>query len=257
MTSENRLNGDLAEYSLRLGDDRLVLGHRLSEWCGHAPVLEEELALGNLALDLLDQASLLLESAGRHAGGGRSADDLAFFRDVTEFRNLLLVEQPNGDFAFTIARQYLFDVFDLHLAAALEASTDRTLAAFATRIAKEAAYHVRHSREWVLRLGGGTDESRRRMQAALGELWIFTGELFEADDLVRRLVDARVVVDPDRLHAPWLEQVLGTLAEAGLEAPKDPAWMQRGGRHGRHGEALGRMLSEMQSVARAFPGARW
>jgi ring-1,2-phenylacetyl-CoA epoxidase subunit PaaC len=257
MASENRLESDLAEYSLRLGDDRLVLGHRLSEWCGHAPVLEEELALGNLALDLLDQASLLLESSGRLEGRGRSADDLAFFRDVTEFRNLLLVEQPNGDFAFTIGRQYLFDVFDLHLAVALEASGDRTLAAFATRAAKEAAYHLRHSREWVLRLGDGTDESHRRMETALGELWIFTGELFEADDLVRRLADARVVVDPGRLRAPWREQVLGTLAEAGLEAPKDPPWMQRGGRDGRHGEALGRMLSEMQSVARAFPGASW
>jgi len=257
MASENRLESDLAEYSLRLGDDRLVLGHRLSEWCGHAPVLEEELAFGNLALDLLDQASLLLESAGRLEGRGRSADDLAFFRDVTEFRNLLLVEQPNGDFAFTIGRQYLFDVFDLHLAVALEASGDRTLAAFAARAAKEAAYHLRHSREWVLRLGDGTDESHRRMETALGELWIFTGELFEADDLVRRLAEARVVVDPDRLRAPWREQVLGTLAEAGLEAPKDPAWMQRGGRDGRHGEALGRMLSEMQSVARAFPGASW
>jgi ring-1,2-phenylacetyl-CoA epoxidase subunit PaaC len=257
MTSENRLNRDLAEYSLRLGDDRLVLGHRLSEWCGHAPVLEEELALGNLALDLLDQASLLLESAGRLEGRGRSADDLAFFRDVTEFRNLLLVEQPNGDFAFTIARQYLFDVLDLHLAVALEASSERTLASFAARAAREAAYHLRHSREWVLRLGDGTDESRRRMQAALGELWIFTGELFEADDLVRRLADARVVIDPEALRAPWREEVLGTFAEAGLEAPKDPGWMQQGGRHGRHGEALGRMLSEMQSVARAFPGARW
>jgi ring-1,2-phenylacetyl-CoA epoxidase subunit PaaC len=257
MTSENRRSSDLAEYSLRLGDDRLVLGHRLSEWCGHAPVLEEELALGNLALDLLDQASLLLESAGRLDGRGRSADDLAFLRDVTEFRNLLLVEQPNGDFAFTMARQYLFDAFDLHLAVALEASSDRALASFGARAAKEAAYHLRHSREWVLRLGDGTDESRRRTHAALGELWIFTGELFEADDLVRRLADERVVVDPERLRAPWREEVLGTFAAAGLEAPKDPDWMLRGGREGRHGEALGRMLSEMQSVARAFPGARW
>ena len=256
MTSGS-LQGDLAEYMLRFGDDRLVLGHRLSEWCGHAPVLEEELALGNLALDLLDQASLLLESAGRLEGRGRSADDLAYFRDVTEFRNLLLVEQPNGDFAFTMARQYLFDAFDLHSAAGLEASSDRALVSFAARAAKEAAYHLRHSKEWVLRLGDGTDESRRRMQTALAELWIFTGELFEADDLVRRLADARVVIDPERLRAPWREEVLGTLAAAGLDPPKDPDSMQRGGRSGRHGEALGRMLSEMQSVARAFPGARW
>ena len=202
---------DLAEYYLRLGDDRLVLGHRLSEWCGHAPVLEEELALGNVALDLLDQASLLLERCGALEGAGRSADDLAFFRDVTEFRNLLLVEQPNGDFASTIARQYLFDVFDLHLAAALQSSADSALASLSARIGKEAAYHVRHS----------------------------------------------VVVDPQALHGPWREQVLATLAEAGLNAPDGPQPMQSGGRRGRHGEALGRMLSEMQSVARAFPGASW
>ena len=254
---DSRPDPDLAEYCLRLGDDRLVLGHRLSEWCGHAPVLEEELALGNVALDLLDQASLLLERSAELEGAGRSADDLAFFRDVTGFRNLLLVEQPNGDFAMTIARQYLFDVFDLHLAAGLQSSADSTLASLSARIGKEAAYHVRHSGEWMLRLGDGTEESHRRMQAALDELWTFTGEAFEADDLVRRLVAARGVVDPQALHGPWRDQVLATLAEAGLNAPDGAQPMQTGGRRGRHGEALGRMLSEMQSVARAFPGASW
>jgi ring-1,2-phenylacetyl-CoA epoxidase subunit PaaC len=247
----------LFEYLLRLGDDRLVLGHRLSEWCGHAPVLEEELALGNVALDLLDQASLLLERSGTLGGGGRSADDLAFLRDVTEFRNLLLVEQPNGDFAMTIARQYLFDVFDLYLSAALQSSADSTLASLSARIGREAAYHARHSGEWVLRLGDGTEESHRRMQTALDELWTFTGEAFDADDLVRRLVEARLVVDPQVLREPWLERVLATLAEAGLNAPDAAQPMQAGGRRGRHGEALGRMLSEMQSVARAFPSASW
>jgi len=248
---------DLAEYCLRLGDDRLVLGHRLSEWCGHAPVLEEELALGNVALDLLDQAALLLERSAGLEGAGRSADDLAFFRDVTGFRNLLLVEQPNGDFAMTIARQYLFDVFDLHLAVGLQTSADAELASLCARIAKEAAYHVRHSREWMLHLGDGTEESHQRMQRALDELWTFTAEPFEGEEVVRRLVEARMIVDPQALCEPWREQVLATLAEAGLAVPDGAQPMQTGGRRGRHGEALGRMLSEMQSVARAFPGAGW
>ncbi len=248
---------DVVEYLLRLGDDRLVLGHRLSEWCGHAPVLEEELALGNLALDLLGQAERLLERAGALEGKGRSADDLAFFREVTEFRNCLLVEQPNGDFAVTITRQYLFDAFALHLAAGLEGSRDGDLAGLAKRAAKEGAYHLRHSREWTLRLGDGTDESHRRMQTAVEDLWRFTGELFEADESTKRLIDERVAVDPRALLEPWREEVLATLSEAGLVPAGDDSWMQRGGREGRHGEAFGRMISEMQIVARSFPGASW
>jgi ring-1,2-phenylacetyl-CoA epoxidase subunit PaaC len=257
MAAGDDFAADLAEYCLALGDDRLVLGHRLSEWCGHAPVLEEELALGNVALDLLDQSTLLLERAGRLEGRGRSADDLAFFRDVTDFRNLLLVEQPNGDFATTIVRQYFFDVFDVHLASGLEASSDRELAAFAGRAAKEAAYHVRHSREWMVRLGDGTDESHRRTQAAIDELWRFTSELFDAGESVRRLAQRGIIADPAALRSPWRDQVLATFREVGLiEPPEEPA-IRPGGRSGRHGEALGRMLSEMQSVARAFPGASW
>lgn len=220
-------------------------------------MLEEELALGNLALDLLDQATLLLERAGRLEDRGRTADELAFFRDVTQYQNLLLVEQPKGDFAVTIARQYLFDAFDFHLATALEGSADRELASLAARIAKEAAYHLRHSRQWVLRLGDGTDESHGRMQQALDDLWTFTGELFETDDVVRRLAGAGLVVDPAALRAPWRDEVLGALREAGLRAPADEQGMQSGGRRGRHGEALGRMLSEMQIVARSHPGASW
>jgi len=251
------LEPDLGEYCLALGDDRLVLGHRLSEWCGHAPVLEEELALGNVALDLLDQATIFLERAGRLEGRGRSADDLAFFREVTAFRNFLLVEQPNGDFAATIVRQYFFDVFDVHLATGLEASTDRELAAFAARVAKEAAYHTRHSREWMLRLGDGTEESNRRTQAAIDELWRFTGELFEADETVRRLQERGIAVDPAALRAPWRDHVVATFREAGLKEPSETPPIRAEGRRGLHGEALGRMLSEMQSVARAFPGASW
>jgi ring-1,2-phenylacetyl-CoA epoxidase subunit PaaC len=247
---------DLVELYVRLGDDRLVLGHRLSEWCGHAPVLEEELALGNLALDLLDQATVLLERAGHLEGQGRSADELAFFRDASTFRNLLLVEQPNRDFAATIVRQYLFDVFDLHLATSLETSGDRELASFAARAAREAAYHVRHSREWTLRLGDGTDESHRRTQVAVDDLWTFTGELFETDPVVERLVEARIVHDPQALRAPWHDAVAATFHEAGLKEPDQPTF-RSGGRRGIHGECLDRLLSEMQSVARAFPGASW
>jgi ring-1,2-phenylacetyl-CoA epoxidase subunit PaaC len=254
--ADDERNRDLAELYLRFGDDRLVLGHRLSEWCGHAPVLEEELALGNLALDLLDQATVLLERAGSLEGRGRSADELALFRDASAFRNLLLVEQPNGDFAATIVRQYLFDVFDLHLATSLEASSDRELASFAARAAREAAYHARHSREWTLRLGDGTEESHRRMQKAIDDLWMFTGELFESDPLVERLVAAQVLLDPQRWRAPWHDAVSGTFREAGLKEPNDPT-LRSGGRRGMHGECLDRLLSEMQSVARAFPGASW
>jgi ring-1,2-phenylacetyl-CoA epoxidase subunit PaaC len=247
---------DLAELYVRCGDDRLVLGHRLSEWCGHAPVLEEELALGNLALDLLDQATVLLERAGSLEGRGRSADELALLRDASAFRNLLLVEQPNGDFAATIVRQYLFDVFDLHLVMSLEASSDRELASFAARAAREAAYHARHSREWTLRLGDGTEESHRRTQTAIDDLWMFTGEFFEPDPLVERLVAAQVLSDPQALRAPWHDAVTATFREAGLKEPNDPTF-RSGGRRGMHGECLDRLLSEMQSVARAFPGASW
>ena len=254
--ADDERSRDLAELYVRFGDDRLVLGHRLSEWCGHAPVLEEELALGNLALDLLDQATVLLERAGSLEGRGRSADELALFRDASAFRNLLLVEQPNGDFAATIVRQYLFDVFDLHLATSLETSSDRELASFAARAAREAAYHARHSREWTLRLGDGTEESHRRTQTAIDDLWMFTGELFETDPLVERLVAAQVLSDPQALRAPWHDAVTGTFREAGLKEPNDSTF-RSGGRRGMHGECLDRLLSEMQSVARAFPGASW
>ncbi len=248
---------DLVAYLLRTGDDRLVLGHRLSEWCGHAPVLEEELALGNLALDFLGQANELLESAGRLEGKGRTADALAFFRDVTDFRNCLLVEQPNGDFAHTMGRQFLFDAFDIHFTAALEGSSHPELAAFGARAQNAAAFHWRHSSEWVLRLGDGTEESRDRMQRAIDELWRYSEELFECDAMLSRLVDAQIAADPRALREKWRESVGKILKQAGLTVPGGDQWMQSGGRSGLHSESLGRMLSEMQSVARAFPGASW
>lgn len=258
--TDDALRADLAELALRTGDDRLVLGHRLSEWIGFAPVLEEELAIGNVALDLLGQAEDRLARAGElGAGGGaaRTADELAFFRDVTRFRNALLVEQENGDFARTVARSFLFDVWDVHWTSGLEGSCDADLARFGARAAKEAAYHLRHSREWVLRLGDGTEESHARMQRAIDELWRHGAELFESDPVIERLVAARAIPDPAALVRPWREIVEATLREATLDVPADDPRPPRGGRHGRHGEALGRMLSEMQSLARAFPGATW
>jgi len=248
------------EYVLRLADSPLVLAQRLGEWVGKGPIVEEDMALTNVGLDLIGQARLWLAYAGeveaRFSSHGRSEDELAFHRDVRAFRNLLLVEQPNGDFAATIVRQYLFDVFDLHLATSLETSSDRELASFAARAAREAAYHARHSREWTLRLGDGTEESYRRTQTAIDDLWMFTRELFETDPLVERLVAAQVLSDPQALHAPWHDAVTGTFREAGLKEPNDSTF-RSGGRRGMHGECLDRLLSEMQSVARAFPGASW
>jgi ring-1,2-phenylacetyl-CoA epoxidase subunit PaaC len=230
------------ETLLRLGDDRLVLGHRLSEWCGHAPILEEELALANMALDCLGQAAAFLGLAAEREGRGRDADALAYFRDPTEFKNCLLVEQENGDFARTIVRQVLFDLAALPELERLASGDDAELAEIAARAAKEARYHRRHAREWFVRLGDGSDESRRRMQRALDELWPYTAELCEGDPAAR---------------AQWLREVERLIEQATLVRPEDPAVAASGGRAGRHSEHLDHLLSEMQSLARAHPGASW
>lgn len=245
-----------AEYLLRLADDRLVLGHRLSEWCGHAPILEEDIALANIALDLIGQATALLELAAAREGRGRTADDLAFFRDAREFRNMQLVELPKGDFAFTIVRQFLFDVHDVVVLEALLGSADAELVALAAKLLKEARYHVRHSGEWVLKLGDGTAESHRRAQDALDALWRFTGEPFLADELDRELAAAGLAPDPAALRARWEAEVARVVGAATLTIPEDRS-VARGGRQGLHTEHLGLMLAEMQSVARAHPGAEW
>ena len=246
----------LFEYLQRLGDDRLVLGHRLSEWAGHGPILEEDIALGNVALDLLGQASAFLRLAGEVEGRGRDEDALAYFREAVEFRNALLVEVPRGDFAVTIVRQFLFDAHDLHLTDALARSAHPELAAIAAKAHKEARYHVRHSGEWVVRLGDGTDESHRRAQAALDDLWRFTGELVTPDDLDRALAAEGVAADLDAVRARWDATVREVIAESTLRLPIAGVPM-KGGRQGRHTEHLGRMLAEMQIVARSFPGASW
>jgi ring-1,2-phenylacetyl-CoA epoxidase subunit PaaC len=245
------------EYLLRLADDRLVLGHRLSEWCGHAPILEEDIALANIALDLIGQATLLLDLAGRAEGAGRDADALAYFRDSIDYRNALIVELPKGDFAVTIVRQLFYSIFALLQSEALQQSSEEELAGIAAKAAKELRYHVRHSADWVLKLGGGTDESHRRTQVAVDDLWRYTGELFLTDDIDRTAAGAGVGVEPSTLENAWQTTIRDVLGRAGgLTIPETP-YMQRGGRIGRHTEHLGHMLAEMQIVARSHPGASW
>ena len=233
------------EYLLRLGDNCLILGHRVSEWCGHGPILEEDLALANVALDLIGQARALYEYAGSMTG--HTEDQLAYLRDAAAWRNCLLVELPNGDFAFTIARLLLFAAFaDAYWRAAV-GSSDATIAAIAARAEKETAYHVRHAGEWLVRLGDGTEQSHRRAQSAIDDLWPYTGELFATDE-----------ADPDvaPLREGWLGVIEPLLARATLTRPTD-GWMQSGGRSGRHTEHLGHLLSEMQHLQRTYPGATW
>ena len=243
-------------YLLRLADDRLVLGHRLSEWCGHGPILEEDIALANVSLDLIGEATLLLKRAGEAEGRGRNEDALAYFRDSTDYRNALMVELPKGDFGFTIVRQLFFSLFSLLQMDALTQSSDADLAGIAAKAVKESRYHVRHSAEWVVTLGDGTDESHERAQRAVDELWRYTGELFMADAIDREISEAGLGVNPETLEERWSAEVGKTLERATLTIPK-VGYMQRGGREGKHTEHLGHMLAEMQIVARSHPGAAW
>jgi ring-1,2-phenylacetyl-CoA epoxidase subunit PaaC len=243
-------------YALGLGDTALVAGHRLSEWCGRAPTLEEELALANMGLDWLGQARLLLEHAAASEGRGRSGDDLAFRRDSAEFRNLLLAEQPNGDFAHSIARQWFLSTFAASLWHRLMASADATISAIAGKAHLELRYHVRHTAEWVVRLGDGTDESHARMQSAVEALWMYTGELFASNDTDRAAAACGIGVAPDTVHGEWDAAVDGVLSRAGLARPRD-GWMATGGKDGRHTEHLGHLLAHMQVLPRSDPGATW
>jgi ring-1,2-phenylacetyl-CoA epoxidase subunit PaaC len=246
----------LVLYTLRRADDALILGHRLSEWCGHAPMLEEDMALANMGLDLLGQARELYSYAARVEGNGNDEDKFAYLRDVRQYRNLLLVEQPNGDFARTMVRQFFYAVFaDLYWRAMVK-SQDATLAAIAAKSEKESAYHVRHSSEWMVRLGDGTEESHARAQTAIDDLWGFTGEMFETDEAERALIDADIAADPVTLRPPWLKTISEIVSQATLTLPTS-GWMQQGGRSGRHSEHLGHLLSELQSMQRTFPGATW
>ena len=246
----------LFQYALRLADTALILGHRLSEWVGHSPVIEEDLAFGNMGLDLIGQARTLYTYAGQIEGKDLDEDALAYLRDAGDYRNLLLVEQPNGDFATTMVRQLLYAAFAHPHYEALTRSTDETLAAIAAKAVKEMAYHVRHAAEWTIRLGDGTEESHARAQNALDELWLYTGEMFETDQIERALIDNGIVVDPAPLRAQWSKTVDDVLAEATLTRPRG-GYMQSGGRSGRHSEHLGHILSELQFLQRAYPGATW
>jgi ring-1,2-phenylacetyl-CoA epoxidase subunit PaaC len=243
-------------YLIRHGDDRLVLGHRLSEWCGHGPILEEDIAMANISLDLLGQATMFLKLAGQVEGQARDEDALAFWRDEREFRNAELVELPRGDFGFTMVRQLLFSAFAYHHLEALARSSHAELAGIAAKAHKESRYHLRHAAEWVLRLGDGTDESHQRTQVALDQLWPWTGELFFQDEVDRALQAEGSVPDVKALHAPWDAMVTEQLVKATLVIPTAPMRMT-GGRIGRHTEHLGHMLAEMQIVARSHPGAKW
>jgi ring-1,2-phenylacetyl-CoA epoxidase subunit PaaC len=243
-------------YLLRLADTALVNSHRLSEWCGHAPMLEEDLALANIALDLLGQARLLYEHAAALEGRGRSEDDLAYRRDAPQFKNLLITELPRGDFAFTIVRQALLSAFFHPFWQQARSSTDRTLAAIAGKAEKEVAYHLRHTGAWLVRLGDGTEESRRRTIEALETLWPYTGELFEVDEVGEAMIEAGIGPDPATIRPVFDQTVDRLLGEAGLERPRQ-VWMQTGGLRGVHTEHLGHLLAVMQHLPRAYPGAVW
>lgn len=246
----------LFEFLLRLGDDRLVLGHRLSEWTGHGPILEEDIATANIALDLIGQAAQLLKLAGAVEGQGRDEDALAYFRDGTQYRNALLVEQPIGDFGDTMLRQFLFDAYSVLLWEALAGCAHEDLAAIAAKALKEDTYHLRHSSAWVVRLGDGTVESRARIQRSLNEQWRLTGELFDRDSVDDAVASLGIAVDQEAIRERWQGIVDDVLLQATLQAPTAVV-MRRGGRRGQHSEHLGHLLASMQSVARAHPGASW
>lgn len=250
------MKNSLFEYVLRLGDDSLILGQRLSEWCGHGPILEEDIAMTNIALDQIGQATSLLEYAAKVEREGRTADDLAFLRIDRDYKNLLLVEQENGDFGKTIMRQFFFDAYRKLLFERLVNSSDEQIAAIAEKSLKETKYHLKHSSEWVIRLGDGTEESHERIQDSLNELWRYTGELFYSDEVDVELTEQGVIPDMTGLKEEWEANVKAVLDEATLSIP-DNNWQFDGGRVGKHSEHLGHLLSVMQYMQRAYPNMEW
>jgi ring-1,2-phenylacetyl-CoA epoxidase subunit PaaC len=255
LTPELRMH--LLDYLLRHADDRLILGHRLSECCGHAPMMEEDLALANIALDLIGQASFIYQLATETENKGHTEDDFAFLRDPSEFRNMQLVEQPNSDFAYTIVRQFLFDAYDVLFLEKLSLSAHNQRAGIGAKALKEANYHLRHTKQWMLRLGDGTDESSFRIQHAINELWGFSDELFIPDELDQIMVAQNIGVDMESLRSAWIEEVEQTLKEATLSKPGDEFYIASGSRSGYHTEHLSHMLAEMQVLQRTHPGAEW
>ena len=245
-----------AEYCLRLGDNALILGHRLSEWCGHGPVLEEDIAMSNMALDLIGQARGFLGYAAKLKGQGTD-DELAYKRDTRQFRNRMLVEQPNGDFAITMVRSFLYSAYAwLHFKSLLN-STDETVSGLAEKSLKELTYHLRHCSDWIIRLGDGTEESHNRTQQALEELWTYTDELFEMDDTDVTLIKQKLVFDLKPLRKEWDGIISKILQQATLQLPAASRFMSTGGIKGIHTEHLGFLLAEMQFLPRAYPGTEW
>jgi ring-1,2-phenylacetyl-CoA epoxidase subunit PaaC len=244
------------EYLLRLGDSSLIIGHRLSEWCGHGPILEEDIALINIALDFVGNATSILTYAAEVEGKGRTEDDLAYLRGEREFRNLLITEQPNDDYANTIARQFLFDTYMFFLYEELKNSKDETIAAIAVKSHKEITYHLRHTSEWMLRLGDGTQESHDRLQNGINELWMFTSEFFDMDEVDTFLFEEGIAPDLNKVKTAWEKRVTEVLTQATIDIPTTP-FKQKGSKEGKHSEHLGFLLAEMQYVHRAYPGAKW
>ncbi|MDR9836640.1 1,2-phenylacetyl-CoA epoxidase subunit PaaC [Herbaspirillum huttiense] len=245
------------DYVRRLGDNVLVLSQRLSEWCGKGPALEEDMALINVSLDLIGQARLWLAYAAELEGAGRNEDQLAFLRDAHQFHNLLLVELPNGSYADTLARQFLFDVWHYFLLEGLCESSDARIAEIAQKCFKEVTYHVRRSTDLMIRLGDGSEESHHRMQDAIDALWMYTGELFTTDALDHAMQAEGIAPDLAELPQKWQQHVTEVMREATLQLPASGLWMQSGGKQGRHTEHLGYLLAEMQFLQRTYPGASW
>jgi ring-1,2-phenylacetyl-CoA epoxidase subunit PaaC len=252
------MSGDkqLLEYTLRLGDNALILGQRLCEWCGHGPVLEQDIALSNIALDQLGQARMLFQYAAEQIGDDNTEDSVAFHRDVWDYHNLLLLEQPNGDWGKTLMRQFLFDTFNYYYYSALMNSSDTRLSEIAAKAIKEITYHAQWSAEWVIRLGDGTEESHLRMENAIDELWMWTGEMFIPDELDKVMLERGIAPDLSEIKREWDQKVDQILELATLERPED-SWMQEGGKSGKHSEHLGYILAEMQHLPRMYPEAKW
>ena len=256
-TTELNIQEALFEYCLRIGDTSLISGQRLSEWCGHAPILEEDIALSNISLDLIGQARIMLTYACKLEGQGRTEDTLAYHRDERQFRNLLITEQPNGDFAMSIAKQFFISVYNFHLYDQLSNSKDETIAAFAAKSLKEVAYHVRHSSDWMLRLGDGTTESRERLTEAVNELWYFVDDMFQADQVDELLHKLGLGASLSEVKKNWFEFVTDNFKKTGLTIPVINNSLRMGSRAGYHTEHLGYILAEMQFLPRAYPDAQW
>jgi ring-1,2-phenylacetyl-CoA epoxidase subunit PaaC len=253
---DSKLKTALFDYCTALGDDSVVLGHRLSEWCRNGPFLEEDLALTNVSLDFIGRARMFYSYAAELEDKGRSEDDIAYLRDCRDYRNLLIYELPNGDFAFTMARQFLVDVYDMGFFTELAQSEDPMLAAIAAKAIKESRYHLRRSEDWIKRLGDGTEESHQRVQNAINQLWGYCAEMFEMSDDEQQLLETGIAVDRNALKSNWESAVHAVLEEATLDIPTDE-WAIVGGRDGKHTEHLGFLLAEMQFLQRAYPGQQW